>query len=128
MKVFKYVLSMVVTLIMLCVLTAPSNAVTLSLKTPSTNSDGSALTDLAFVKVYCGWASGSNWTFDKKVAETVIDKAVTVDLAVPPDEGKTLYCVATAFDATGNESAVSNEVTHVFPTVAPSPPVMQGIQ
>ena len=128
MRVLKYVLSMVVILVMLCALSLQSDAVTLSLRTPTTNSDGSALTDLAFVKVYCGWASGSNWTYDKKVAETGIDKAVTVDLPVPPDEGRTLYCVATAFDASGNESAVSNEATHVFPTVAPSPPAIEGIK
>ena len=119
---------MAVILVLLFALGGQSDAVTLSLRTPTTNSDGSALTDLAFVKVYCGLASGSNWSVDKKLAETGIDKVVTVDLAVPPDEGQTLYCVSTAFDASGNESAVSNEATHVFPTVAPSPPAIEGIQ
>jgi hypothetical protein len=116
------------TALMIMAVAGMSYAVTITLQAPTTNTDGSALTDLASVKVYCGYATGSNWSFDKKVAYTTPGGSATIDLPVPVEEGKKIYCVGTAFDTSGNESAVSGEVTHTFPTVAPSPPVVQSIQ
>ncbi|GBD96777.1 MAG TPA: hypothetical protein ENG83_07545 [Nitrospirae bacterium] len=81
--------------------TAISSA-TLSWDAPTTNSDGTPLTDLAGYKVYYG-TSSSNYTESVDIGNTT---GAVVDSLSPGT-----WCFAvTAYDTSGNESDYSNEV------------------
>ncbi|OFZ11489.1 MAG: hypothetical protein A2Z20_12475 [Bdellovibrionales bacterium RBG_16_40_8] len=80
------------------------DTVTLTWDNPTTNTDGSPLTDLSGIKIYYGTSSG-NYT-------TVIDhtdpSTTTETFAIP--KGVMYYFAATAYNAFGNESDFSHEV------------------
>ena len=89
-------------------ITVNENAIgvaTLSWTPPTTNADGSALTDLAGFKIYRGTSQGiyPNVT---TVADSGIATYVVENL--PPG---THYFVITAYDTAGNESSYSNEAS-----------------
>jgi hypothetical protein len=71
---------------------------------PTTNADGTPLTDLAGYKIYYGLASGSYATIIP--VGNVLTYTVRNLLA-----NVIYYFVATALDTSGNESAYSNEVS-----------------
>lgn len=81
--------------------TAVSSA-TLSWDAPTTNSDGSPLTDLTGYKVYYGTSSGS-------YTESV-DIGNTTGSVVDGLSAGTWCFAVTAYDTSGNESDYSNEV------------------
>ena len=96
---------------------------TLMWETPTTNVDGSPLTDLAGFKVYWGTVSGT-YTGVKDVGN-VVTVNIAQTMAVTP---KGNYCfVVTAYDVALNESDYSNEVCATFSKKA-SPPKTLGIQ
>src|SRR3989304_6764496 len=96
---------------------------TLTWDAPTTNIDGSPLTDLAGYKVYWGAVSGT-YTGVKDVGN-VITANIAQTMAITP---KGNYCfVVTAYDADLNESDYSNEVCATFSKKA-SPPKTLGIQ
>ena len=70
---------------------------------PTTNEDGSALTDLARYRVHVGTTSGA---YDESF-DAGLDTMYTVDGLSP---GARYYFVVTALDTSGNESVFSNEV------------------
>ena len=74
---------------------------------PTTNVDGSELTDLAGYRVYYGNAPGSR---DKSVDVGNTLVATVADLS----SGK-YYFTVTAYDASGNESEPSNEASKAIP-------------
>ena len=79
---------------------------------PTTNEDGSGLTDLAGYTVYGGLQPGLynvTWGVPDPAAETT-----TVSFTA--SEGDRWYFVITASDLTGNESGFSNEADVYFPT------------
>lgn len=77
---------------------------TLSWYAPTTNADGTPLTDLAGYYVYYGTQS-QNYDHKNKVGNV---KTYTVaNLA----DGAPYYCAVTAYDTSGNESKPSNEVS-----------------
>jgi hypothetical protein len=78
---------------------------TVSWDTPTTNADGSNLTDLDGFYVHYGRASG-NYTRTEPVNDEMATSVLIEDL-----EPGTWYFVVTAFDLAGNESAVSIEVS-----------------
>ena len=79
-------------------------SVTVSWTIPTTNTDGSALTDLAGFKIYYGTTAG-NYS-----DTTVIDNPGVSSLVINNLSFQSMYFfVATAFDESGNESAFSNE-------------------
>jgi len=76
----------------------------LSWDPPATNTDGSALTDLAGYKIYYGTSSGNY--------STVITVGnVTTYTITGLTDNITYYFATTAYDSSGNESAFSNEVS-----------------
>ena len=95
--------------------------VTLTWDPPTTNTDGTTLTDLAGYKVHYGTASG-NYT-------TVIDAAnVTSYTVTSLATNVTYYFAATAYDTSGDESGYSNEVLKtIADTSDTTPPVISGI-
>ena len=90
-------------------------AVTLSWDAPTTNEDGSPLTDLAGYKLYCG-PSVNNYLPIKDVGG-VLEYPVSNDLA----DG-VHHCVVTAYDTSGNESNYSDEVVFPLDRVGPGAP------
>lgn len=77
-------------------------AVTLTWDPPTTNADGSPLTDLAGYKVHYGTATGA---YTKTVDVHNVTTHRVEDLAPG-----TYYFAVTAYDLSGNESDYSNEV------------------
>ena len=72
--------------------------------TPTTNADGSPLTDLAGYWIYYGTSSGSY------IGKTYAGSVTTYTLT-NLTKGQTYYIVATSIDTSNNESAFSNEVS-----------------
>src|SRR5208283_4138058 len=83
----------------------------LSWTPPTTNTNGTALTDLAGYTVYYGTASG-NYTQNVNVGN------VTTYTVSSLAAGTTYYFAAAAFDSSGNQSAYSNEVSKTIPAQA----------
>jgi hypothetical protein len=73
---------------------------------PTTNEDGTPLTDLAGFKGHCGIVSGT-YTISHD-AGLVNEIMLTTILDAQPDN--TYYCAVTAYDVVGNESKYSDEV------------------
>jgi hypothetical protein len=84
--------------------TVQIRAATLSWDAPVENVDGSTLTDLSGFRVYYGSASRS---YDQSI-EIADATATELVLNLSPE---TYYFAMTAYDAEGNESAFSNEVS-----------------
>lgn len=82
-----------------------SNTATLSWQAPTTNVDGTELTDLAGFKIYYGKASG---TYSEV---TDINNPLTTEYMIEGLAEGTYYFAATAYDVMGNESDYSNEVS-----------------
>ena len=81
---------------------------------PTLNADGSPCTDLAGYKLYYGKVSGS---YTNNIAIGLVESyTVTIDNT---KDGETYYFVMTAIDTSGNESALSNEISYTIPDVAP---------
>ncbi len=87
----------------------------LSWTPPTTNSDGTPLTDLAGYMVYCGASSGK---YDRKKDAGNIIKYDTKPWL--PDGH--WYCAVTAYDTSGNESTYSNETNFRLDREAPDSP------
>lgn len=90
----------------------------LSWDPPTTNTDGSPLTDLDGYIVYYGTESGN---YSKST-----DVGNVTNYTIPlPDDGKIYYFVITAYDTSENESDYSDEVvmtTLFIDTTIPMPP------
>ena len=85
-----------------------SGVATLSWNAPTTNGDGTPLTDLAGYKIYYGTSSSSySQSIDVGNTTTYTIEDLT--------EGLTYYFATTAYDAGGNESGYSNEVVKTVP-------------
>ncbi len=80
-----------------------TGSATLSWNAPTTNTDGTPLTDLAGYKVHMGTSSG-NYT-------TVVDIGNVTTYAVSNLAPGTYYFVVTAYDSSSNESNFSNEAS-----------------
>lgn len=90
-------------------LTPPATAgqAILSWDPPSTNADGSPLTDLSGYRIYYGTSPGVYGTM--RDVGNVMSSTVT-NLA----DGSPYYFVVTAYDLSGNESGFSNEVNKII--------------
>lgn len=90
---------------------------TLTWDAPTTNTDGTPLTDLAGYKVYWGVVSGV-YTANKDVGN-VTSVNIAQTMALTPRGN---YCFAvTAYDVELNESAYSNEICNNFKKQSNSP-------
>lgn len=86
----------------------------LSWTAPTTNSDGTPLTDLGGYKVYQGTAT--------RVYGTPTDVGNVLTKTITPLADGTYFFAVTAYDTSGNESVFSNEVSKRVDSVAPAPP------
>jgi hypothetical protein len=84
--------------------------VTFSWTPPSTNSDGTPLTDLAGYRVYSGVSSG-NYTQNTDAGN--VTSYTVNNLSV----GSTYYFAVTAYDTSGNQSSFSNEISRTITAV-----------
>ena len=82
------------------------NSLMLSWNAPTTNEDGSILTDLAGFKLYYGTRSGQ---YSQVINVGDYTTAEIGDLG-----SGTYYLAITAYDTYGNESSFSNEIYHTF--------------
>ena len=97
---------------------------TLTWDAPTTNIDGSPLTDLAGYKVYHSQASGVYTDTDSKDVGNVT--SINIQNTIGNLKGNWCF-VVTAYDIALNESDYSNEVCATFSKKA-SPPKTLGIQ
>ena len=99
-------------------ITVPAFAANVSLtwEAPTTNEDGTPLTDLSGYKLHWGGSTG--------VYASTIDvgnvTAFTLNLGNVEDE--TVYINVTAYDLSGNESVYNGEVSVPFGANPPEPP------
>ena len=100
---------------------ADAATVTLAWDAPTTNEDGTPLTDLAGYNIYYGTQPG---IYGPPVN---VGNVTQTDISLGPVEDVTYHFVATAFDQNGNESGYSNEVTTNIDTVPPMIPGMLRI-
>ena len=88
---------------------SPANTVVFTWEAPTTNEDGTELTDLAGYMLYCGPSSG---------AYTHVYDIGKVNIFIVQDlEPGTYYCVVTAYDRNDNESENSDEITMTIDTI-----------
>lgn len=113
-KKLSSILSFVV--VIFCMITGAQTAeIQLAWDKPTTNADGTPLTDLAGYKIYYGHQS-KNYQF-------VLDvKNQTSYTITGLESGKTYYFAVTAYDIVRNESNFSNEVNVTIPSSGDSPP------
>lgn len=97
------------------------NPTKLSWTAPTTNADGSPLTDLAGYKVYCGSGPGK-YTSAKDIGLPTGNTYAISSLSLPDGSN---YCVMTAYDTSGNESVYSSEVRVPLDHLGPAAP--QGL-
>ncbi len=85
---------------------SPGNSATLTWDPPTTNADGTPLTDLAGYKIYYG-TSPDNYTVVINVGNVTIYRIDNMPLG-------TYYFAVTAYDTAMNESDYSNEVSKII--------------
>ena len=93
--------------------TALAGSVTLSWDAPTTNEDGSPLTDLGGYTLY--WATQSGG-YAAPAGNLDVGNALTVTVDVPDNT----WFVVTAYDTSGNQSGYSNEVNFQLSPGVPS--------
>lgn len=99
-----------------------ANPTKITCKAPTTNADGTPLTDLASLKLYLGKTSGA-YTVTTTAPHTIIgtDEVFLISGITGVTSG-TWYVRCTATDTVGNESGYSTEISFAMDTVAPSTP------
>jgi hypothetical protein len=107
------ILVTIISLLLLSVSFGYTGQATLSWNAPTTNEDGTPLTDLAGYKVYYGTATG-NYTKN-------IDVGNVNTFSITGLQTGTYYFVATAYNTAKLESSYSNEVSKAI-TNKPSAP------
>lgn len=101
------------------------SATTFVWQQPTTNTDGTALTDLKGNKIYCGFATGDHTIIkDAGLPAAAGEEARYPIYSVITADG-VYYCSVTAYDDNGNESGKSNEV--IFPLDQTAPGVADGL-
>jgi hypothetical protein len=91
--------------------------VQLSWERPTTKADGTPLTDISGYKIYYGLTS-QTYDFTKTVSNQ------TTYAISGLERGRTYYFAVTAYNASGNESGFSNEVSVTVPPTVSETPVL----
>ena len=107
-----FVLGLIVGTTLYYPVTATAGAVSLAWDAPTTNADGSPLTDLAGYKIYVGNSSG---TYSQVVSVGRVTAYTLNNLSA----GQTYFFVLTAYDWSLNESGFSNEVSAIANNTPP---------
>ncbi len=116
-KIITVTLSII--LVLLTSLPVHAAIATLSWTPPTTNANGTPLTDLAGYRIYYG-------TVSRGYSQSVDVSNVTSYIIGGFAEGQTYYFAVTAYDTYGNESAYSLETSKTFPVLT-SPTRMTNI-
>ena len=114
-KCFRILLQCILSLPLVFLLnqgTVHAGQATLSWVAPSTNEDGTPLTDLSGYKIYYGTASHS---YTQNIDVGNITTYTVPNLA----EGLTYYFAATVYNTSKKESKYSNEISRTIPTPLP---------
>jgi hypothetical protein len=116
-------------LALLLALTSPAHAgqAILSWVAPTHNVDGTPYTNPGGYRLY--WRCVSPTVADVRIAD-VPHTVTTYTQTAVPDDGRTCYYSATAYNALGAESARTNEVSKTFaaaPVAAPRPPALNDV-
>jgi len=92
---------------------------------PTTNADGTLLTDLDSYRIYCG-SSTNNYSTSMSVGlpptNVLGEVEYPINWVLNVDRTATYYCALTATDTNSNESAYSNEVVVPLVGMAPAAP------
>lgn len=122
----KKIIALLIFTILLSVSVVRGGTALLGWTAPTTNEDGSELTDLAGYRIY--WSENQGGPYENFVW---VGDRTQADLDDSEWDGKTICFVATAMDHFGNESEFSNEVCEDFPvaplpeeTNIPNPPIL----
>lgn len=91
-------------------LTAEAAQATLAWSAPTTNTNGTAATNLAGFNVYVGTSSGS---YSQKINAGDVTSYTVANL----NSGSTYYFAVTAYNTSGMESTYSNQASKTFPAV-----------
>lgn len=105
-------------LILALPLVAYAGEATISWQAPTTDSDGSELTDLAGYKLYYGTTTGD-------YTQSVDVGSMTTYTVTGLTDGETYYFAATSYDTSGNESGYSNEASKFL--ADSTAPVISGV-
>ncbi len=112
-------------IILLGLVTSINAATVFTWTPPTTNTDGTVLTDLGGYKLYCGLTQGT-YTVTKDTGLLTADMTgkVTYPIAnvLNMDTVKTYYCSVTAYDTNKNESSYSNEIILPLVGIPPNAP------
>lgn len=93
----------------------------LSWTPPTTNNDGTAITNLSGYKIYWSTTSG-NYT---NVQSKDVGNVTTIPIVNVTGSNSVYYFVATAYNTSGNESGFSNEVRNTLPLGPAVPGILQ---
>jgi len=92
---------------------------------PTTNADGTPLTDLAGFIIYCGMSAGTysiNLDVGLLNATNTGGQHVSYPVNQVITQDGSWYCAVTAYDTFGNESGYSNEINFPINLQAPAVP------
>jgi len=93
-------------------------SVTFQWTNPTLRTDGSALDNLASIRIYCGTTAGGPYTLKADLPPNQNAGAVVDDFA----PGPTHYCVARAVDGYGQESDPTTEISRQILPAKPEKP------
>ena len=105
----------IIILALLMATTAFAGTATLNWDIPTTNTDGTALTDLAGFKVYYGATTNIYTSVVTVPSPTTNHYIMTLSTG-------TYYFAVTAYNTSGSESDFSNEIVKFVAGTRPSPP------
>jgi hypothetical protein len=115
-KLFLAVSTTLLALLTLVIPYTQAAQVQLQWDAPTTNTDGTPLTDLAGYELHFGQTSGN-------YASTVnVGNTTSFSLTSGLVEGQTYYFAVKAYDSSGNKSGFSNEVNVTIPETVVQPP------
>lgn len=113
MKKYILIVLSILTISTLAIALPTPQKTTLSWDAPTTNTDGTPITDLGGYKVY--WKQQAQTAYTDTQSKDVGNVLTANIAAVMGTQPKGTYCfVATAYDTEGNESDFSNEVCASF--------------
>lgn len=130
MSLIKRMFLLVISIVVFASLTfamPTENKKTLTFTAPTTNADGSPLTDLEGVKVYWSTASGGysdSQSYDIGEVQVGEVRTIIIEDTIGVLQG-TYYFVVTAYDVSRNESGFSNEVSADFLLLPAAPEALQ---
>src|SRR3990167_8212526 len=121
----------IISVILMASLAVAANKTLFYWTPPTTNVDGTPLTDLSGYKVYCGNSTG-NYTIAKdtrmQLPKVSGEVEYLISNVIPAAGDKQWFCALAAYDDAGNESGYSNEISFFLDAVQPDVPTGLGVK